>query len=316
MKRYVYELEPSDSARLCDEDMGVSDSCALDSLIEKEFLCKALLALTARQERIVRLRFGIAGIGEHTLREIGEEIGVGPEAVRQILKKSLRRMRYHARRFDPERYSGNRKPSPTMPAPVTERKQRPAKPRTTARTKPVSPSARHCTTRPSPDYRSARPDYRLLNPSRPSRSEPTPPLPGILLLQTMGLLLFAVGVDPAIAYNVTKVLGAGISIFLHAFTVVFGVLVFSYACDEVSNHGSTGMSVMNRWWMVAICLSTCVGAVFAVMDPFQEFLIDMVAATPPKFRSPTAAMIMWFSTAIFTFGTAYISALAGRIIAK
>jgi len=56
----------------------------------------ALIAqLSPKQEKIIRLRFGIGCERSHTLREVGHEFKLGPERIRQIEAKALRRLRWH-----------------------------------------------------------------------------------------------------------------------------------------------------------------------------------------------------------------------------
>ncbi|MBW2420038.1 MAG: sigma-70 family RNA polymerase sigma factor [Deltaproteobacteria bacterium] len=55
---------------------------------------KNLLArLPAREARVLRWRFGLAGGDDHTLREIGDRIGLSGESVRQIERKAIQRLR-------------------------------------------------------------------------------------------------------------------------------------------------------------------------------------------------------------------------------
>jgi RNA polymerase primary sigma factor len=54
---------------------------------------EALQTLSPREERILRLRFGIGVDAEYTLEEIGKEFGVTRERIRQIEEKALRKMR-------------------------------------------------------------------------------------------------------------------------------------------------------------------------------------------------------------------------------
>ena len=53
----------------------------------------ALNMLTAREERVIRLRFGIGMVPKHTLEEIGQQFSVNPERIRQIEAKAIRKLR-------------------------------------------------------------------------------------------------------------------------------------------------------------------------------------------------------------------------------
>lgn len=55
-----------------------------------------LTTLTAREERVIRLRFGI-GYGEHTLEEVGQKFDVTRERIRQIEAKALRKLKHPTR---------------------------------------------------------------------------------------------------------------------------------------------------------------------------------------------------------------------------
>jgi RNA polymerase primary sigma factor len=54
---------------------------------------EALADLTPREQRILRMRFGIGGATDHTLEEIGKEFGVTRERIRQIEAKALEKLR-------------------------------------------------------------------------------------------------------------------------------------------------------------------------------------------------------------------------------
>jgi RNA polymerase primary sigma factor len=62
---------------------------------------EALGTLTAREEKVLRLRFGIDEKGDHTLEEVGQHFEVTRERVRQIEAKALRKLRHprHAKRL-------------------------------------------------------------------------------------------------------------------------------------------------------------------------------------------------------------------------
>jgi RNA polymerase primary sigma factor len=53
--------------------------------------------LTPREEKILKLRFGIDEKGDHTLEEVGQSFDVTRERIRQIEAKALRKMRHPSR---------------------------------------------------------------------------------------------------------------------------------------------------------------------------------------------------------------------------
>jgi RNA polymerase primary sigma factor len=57
------------------------------------FVAEALAELTPREQRILSMRFGIGGAGEHTLEEVGKVFGVTRERIRQIEAKALAKLR-------------------------------------------------------------------------------------------------------------------------------------------------------------------------------------------------------------------------------
>lgn len=72
-----------------------------ESLVSSELGEKtdAILAtLTPREERIMKMRFGIGAEVEHTLEEIGREFKVSRERIRQIEKKALKRLKHPTRK--------------------------------------------------------------------------------------------------------------------------------------------------------------------------------------------------------------------------
>jgi RNA polymerase primary sigma factor len=58
---------------------------------------KVLSTLTPRQEKIIRMRFGIEEKADHTLEEVGQDFDVTRERIRQIEEKALRKLRHPKR---------------------------------------------------------------------------------------------------------------------------------------------------------------------------------------------------------------------------
>ena len=63
----------------------------------KEKLAEVLLTLSAREARIIKMRFGLEDGNTYTLEEVGLRFGLTRERIRQIEGKALRRLR-HPRR--------------------------------------------------------------------------------------------------------------------------------------------------------------------------------------------------------------------------
>lgn len=55
---------------------------------------RALRTLTPRESAVIRMRFGIGGDEEHTLRDVGQKFSVISERIRQIEAKALRKLRH------------------------------------------------------------------------------------------------------------------------------------------------------------------------------------------------------------------------------
>ena len=80
------------------EDRGVvSPSDAVINVNLKEMTEQVLNTLTPREERVIKMRFGLEDGTEHTLEEVGQNFAVTRERIRQIEAKALRKLRHPSR---------------------------------------------------------------------------------------------------------------------------------------------------------------------------------------------------------------------------
>ena len=80
------------------EDQGVvSPAEAVININLKDQTAAVLQTLTAREEQVIRMRFGIGDGSEHTLEEVGQRFSVTRERIRQIEAKALRKLRHPSR---------------------------------------------------------------------------------------------------------------------------------------------------------------------------------------------------------------------------
>ena len=71
------------------------DAAILSNL--RETTTRVLASLTAREERVLRMRFGIGMNTDHTLEEVGQQFSVTRERIRQIEAKALRKLKHPSR---------------------------------------------------------------------------------------------------------------------------------------------------------------------------------------------------------------------------
>ena len=72
----------------------------VDAMIQsnlRETTTRVLASLTAREERIIRMRFGLGMNSDHTLEEVGRQFSVTRERIRQIEAKALRKLKHPSR---------------------------------------------------------------------------------------------------------------------------------------------------------------------------------------------------------------------------
>ena len=72
-------------------------SDAVISVNLKEYTSQVLRTLTPREERVIKMRFGLEDGSEHTLEEVGQSFQVTRERIRQIEAKALRKLRHPSR---------------------------------------------------------------------------------------------------------------------------------------------------------------------------------------------------------------------------
>jgi RNA polymerase primary sigma factor len=75
----------------------VSPAEAVINVSLKEQTALVLHTLTPREEKIMKMRFGLEDGSEHTLEEVGLEFAVTRERIRQIEAKALRKLRQPSR---------------------------------------------------------------------------------------------------------------------------------------------------------------------------------------------------------------------------
>src|ERR1700730_2832638 len=97
----IGEEEDSRLSDLVEDENAVTP---LDSAIQanlREATTQVLACLTPREERILRMRFGIGMDGDHTLEEVGKQFSVTRERIRQIEAKALRKLKHphHSRKL-------------------------------------------------------------------------------------------------------------------------------------------------------------------------------------------------------------------------
>jgi RNA polymerase primary sigma factor len=79
------------------DEQALSGEELANQAMLREQLQRALDSLTGRERRVLELRYGLDGDADRTLSEIGDELGVTRERIRQIEAKALRKLRHPAR---------------------------------------------------------------------------------------------------------------------------------------------------------------------------------------------------------------------------
>jgi RNA polymerase primary sigma factor len=93
----IGEEEDSHLGDFIEDRSAVSPSDAVINLNLREQTESVLKTLTPREERVIKLRFGVGEGSEHTLEEVGQNFAVTRERIRQIEAKALRKLRHPSR---------------------------------------------------------------------------------------------------------------------------------------------------------------------------------------------------------------------------
>ncbi len=93
----IGEEEDSHLGDFIEDKQVVSPVESIIGLSLREQTNKVLNTLTPREEKVLRLRFGLSDGCEHTLEEVGQDFAVTRERIRQIEAKALRKLRHPSR---------------------------------------------------------------------------------------------------------------------------------------------------------------------------------------------------------------------------
>lgn len=93
----IGEDEDSHLGDFIEDKAMLSPSDAVTNVNLSEQTRKVLATLTTREEKVLRMRFGIGEASDHTLEEVGQDFNVTRERIRQIEAKALRKLRHPSR---------------------------------------------------------------------------------------------------------------------------------------------------------------------------------------------------------------------------
>jgi RNA polymerase primary sigma factor len=93
----IGEEEDSSLGDLISDDNAVSPDLAAIQSNLRETTTQMLATLSPREERVLRMRFGIGLNSDHTLEEVGQQFSVTRERIRQIEAKALRKLKHPSR---------------------------------------------------------------------------------------------------------------------------------------------------------------------------------------------------------------------------
>ncbi len=100
----VGEEEDSKLGDFIEDDKNLSPEDSAVHELLKTHIDKFLSELSPREQRILKMRFGLESGRTHTLEEVGQEFGVTRERIRQIEAKALQKLKKHDRSIDLQDY--------------------------------------------------------------------------------------------------------------------------------------------------------------------------------------------------------------------
>ncbi|MGN1060624.1 MAG: RNA polymerase sigma factor RpoD [Candidatus Coproplasma sp.] len=93
----IGEEEDSHLGDFIEDERSITPSDSVSTTMLKETLINVLSTLTPREEKVLRLRYGVDDGRPRTLEEVGKEFNVTRERIRQIEAKALRKLRHPSR---------------------------------------------------------------------------------------------------------------------------------------------------------------------------------------------------------------------------
>ena len=93
----VGDESDSELGQLIEDKNAISPEAAVTDQMLREQVAKVLDSLDGREQRVIRLRFGLDDGRPRTLEEVGHEFGLTRERIRQIEAHALRKLRHPSR---------------------------------------------------------------------------------------------------------------------------------------------------------------------------------------------------------------------------
>lgn len=97
LEKPVGEEEDSRVGDFIEDKDNLSPEDYASKMLLKERINEVLSELTPREEKVIRLRYGLDDGRSHTLEEVGKEFNVTRERIRQIEAKAIKKMRHPSR---------------------------------------------------------------------------------------------------------------------------------------------------------------------------------------------------------------------------